>query len=147
MTKTIITILLVCWTAFLAQKNKEIKQIEFSKVSRGYEEHVRIKSDSVHVFIHDTRGDKAAVKFARKIDESEWVKIIDAIKPVKIKEIETLASPTMNRASDAAMHGTLTLTAGDDKSYAHGFDDENPHDSLKPLLKVVKEISGRKETR
>lgn len=147
MTKTIITILLVWWTALLAQKNSEIRQVEFSKVSRGYEEHVRIKSDSVHVFVHDIRGDKAAVKFARKIEESEWVRIVEAIKPVKVKEIEALPSPTMKRASDAAMHGTLTITTGDGKSYANGFDDENPHDSLKPLLKIVKEISGRKETK
>lgn len=147
MTKSIITILLVWWTALLAQKNAEIKQVEFSKVSRGYEGHVRIKSDSVHVFIHDIRGDKAAVKFSRKTEESEWVKIIESAKPLKLKEIEALPSPTMKRASDAAMHGTLTITTADEKTYPHGFDDENPHDSLKPLLKLVKEISGRRETK
>lgn len=147
MVKALITILLVCWTAILAQKNEGIKQIEFSKVSRGYEEHVRIKADSVHVFVHDMRGDKAAVKFARKIEESEWIKIVEKTKSLKLNEIEKLPSPTMNRASDAALHGTLTITTGDDKSYSHGFDDENPHDLLKPLLGIVKEISGRKDTK
>jgi hypothetical protein len=147
MTKIIIVILLVCWTALLAQKDMEIRQVEFSKVSRGFEEHVRIKADSVHVFVHDIRGDKAAVKFSRKIDETEWVKIVEALKQVKIRQIESLPSPTMNRASDAAMHGTLTFITGDSKSYAHGFDDENPHESLKPLLKAVREISGRKEAK
>jgi hypothetical protein len=147
MTKTIITILLVCWTSLLAQKNPEIKQVEFSKVSRGYEEHVRINPDSVHVFVHDIRGDKAAVKFARKVDDAEWVELVKTTKGLKFKDIDGLPSPTMKRASDAAMHGTLTITTGEDKSFAHGFDDENPHDSLKPLLKAVKEISGRKEAK
>lgn len=147
MKKLSIGLLLVCCTLLWAQSKMEIKQIEFSKISRGYEEHVRIKADSVHVFIHDLRGDKAPVNFSRMTEEAEWVGLMEILKSIKVNEIETLPSPSMKRASDGAMHGTLTLTEKTGKSYSHGFDDENPHDSLKPLLKAVREISGRRETK
>jgi hypothetical protein len=142
-----IGLLLVCCTLLWAQSQSDIKQIEFSKISRGYEEHVRIKADSVHVLIHDIRGDKAPVNFSRKLEQSEWVNLMEVMKSIKVKEIETLPTPSMKRATDAAMHGTLTLTVNNGQSYAHGFDDENPHESLKPLLKAVRDISGRKETK
>lgn len=147
MKKLSIGLLLVCCKLLWAQNKSEIKQIEFSKVSRGYEEHVRIKADSVHVLVHDIRGDKAPVNFSRKTEEAEWVGLMEILQSIKVKEIETLPSPSMKRASDAAMHGTLTLTTNSGKSYSHGFDDENPHDALKPLLKAVREISGQKETK
>jgi hypothetical protein len=108
---------------------------------------VRIKADSVHVLVHDIRGEKAPVNFSRKTEESEWTRLLEIMKTIKEKEIETLPSPSMKRASDAAMHGTLTVTTNSDKTYSHGFDDENPHDSLRPLLKAVREISGQKETK
>ncbi|HEY0651892.1 MAG TPA: hypothetical protein VGD65_02150 [Chryseosolibacter sp.] len=142
-----IGLLLVCCTLLWAQSRTEIKQIEFSKISRGYEEHVRINADSVHVLVHDIRGDKAPVNFSRKTDKQEWIDLIEVVKTIRVTEIDGLPSPTMKRASDAAMHGTLTLTTLADKSYSHGFDDENPHESLKPLLAVVRELSGRKETK
>jgi hypothetical protein len=147
MKKLTIGLLLVCCTVLGAQNKSAIKQIEFSKISRGYEEHVRIKADSVHVLVHDIRGEKAPVNFSRKTEESEWTRLLEIMKTIKEKEIETLPSPSMKRASDAAMHGTLTVTTNSDKTYSHGFDDENPHDSLRPLLKAVREISGQKETK
>jgi hypothetical protein len=142
-----IGLLLVCCTLLWAQSKIEIKEVEFSKVARGYEEHVRINADSVHVLVHDTRGEKSPVTFSRKTEREEWVKLMDIAKPIKLEELDKLASPTMNRASDGAMHGTLTFTSDRGKSYAHGFDDENPHDSLKPLLQAVRTMSGRKETK
>ncbi|HEY0743829.1 MAG TPA: hypothetical protein VGD40_20330 [Chryseosolibacter sp.] len=147
MKKLSIGLLLLCCTLLWAQSKLDIKEIEFSKIARGYEEHVRVNPDSVHVLIHDVRGEKPATNFSRKLEKEEWVKLMDIAKSIKVSEIESLPSPTMKRASDAAMHGTLTLTTGKDKSYSHGFDDENPHDSLKPLLQAVREISGRKETK
>ncbi len=142
-----IGLLLLCCTLLWAQNKSDIKEIEFSKMSRGYEEHVRVNADSVHVLIHDARGEKAPVTFSRKTEREEWVSLMDIAKPIKLKEIDELPSPTMKRASDAAMHGTLTITDKSGRSYTHGFDDENPHDSLKPLLKQIREISGRKETK
>lgn len=142
-----IGLLLVCCSLLWAQSQSDVKQVEFSKVSRGYEEHVRVNADSVHVLIHDLRGDKAPVNFSRKIEESEWVNVAALMKSIKVKEIEALPSPSMNRATDAAMHGTLKLTVNNGKSYVHGFDDENPHESLRPLLTAVRDISGRKETK
>jgi hypothetical protein len=142
-----IVLLLVCCTLLWAQNKDEIKEIEFSKISRGYEEHVRVKSDSVHVFIHDMRGEKTPVNFSRKIEEAEWVSLIESLKVIRLTDIEELPSPSMKRASDAAMHGTLTVTTKSEQSYSHGFDNEDPHESLKPLLKLVRDISGRKENK
>lgn len=147
MKKLSIGLLLLCCTLLWAQSKLDIKEIEFSKIARGYEEHIRVNPDSVHVLIHDVRGEKPATNFSRKLEKEEWVKLMDIAKVIKANEIEGLPSPTMMRASDAAMHGTLSLTTANGKSFSHGFDDENPHDSLKPLLQAVRDIGGRKETK
>jgi hypothetical protein len=125
---------------------QEVKQVEFSKISRGYEEHIRINADSLHVLIHDIKREKPAISFSRETEKEEWINICQSLKDVKIKSLESLPAPSMNRASDAAMHGTLSVQLGD-AVYTHGFDDENPNDALKPLMKIVRGVSGRKETR
>jgi hypothetical protein len=49
----------------------------------------------------------------------------------------------MNRASDAAAHGSLIITTSDSKSYTHAFDDENPHQKFQPLMKQIKNLVGK----
>lgn len=129
------------------EQQQDIKQIEFSKISRGYEEHIRINIDSIHILTHDMRQDKPAMTVSRKLDRDEWLVLLNAISEVDLKEIESLSSPTMNRASDAAMHGTISIMTSAQKSYVHGFDDENPNELLRPLMKAIRTLSGRKETR
>ena len=140
MTFHIITYLLV--TLLATQKQPVITQIEFSKISRGYEEHIRISADSVNILVHDMKRDKPAITSARKMENKQWIALVDALSGVEISNIETLPSPTMNRTSDAALHGTITISVEGGQSYSHGFDDENPNDALKPVMKQIAQLRG-----
>jgi hypothetical protein len=39
------------------------------------------------------------------------------------------------------MHATITIYTKGGSAYAHGYDDENPHEALRPLRKAIREIS------
>jgi hypothetical protein len=145
--RTILTIS-ICIFAFgtssKCQTNQSIREIELSKVSRGYEEHIRVNADSLYVLIENRKGEKSSQSFSRKITADEWTALVTIVKEVKLKDIPALAAPTMKRASDAAMHATLTVNTEDGKSYSHGYDDEDPHEALQPLRKAIRELSSQK---
>jgi hypothetical protein len=127
----------VAWS----QSQQAITQIELSKISRGYQEDVRITPDSVHILMDDNTG-QPGVRHSRKLEPQEWTRLVESLDDVQLTAIPSLPSPTMNRAVDGARHSTLTVTISDGRSYPHGFDDENPHEALQPLLKALREISG-----
>jgi hypothetical protein len=122
-----------------------VTQIELTKQSRGYQEAIRITADSIFVVAEDLKNGKPAIQYSHAIADGDWTKLVSSIGSLKLKDIPSLSSPTMKRASDAAMHSTLTITTNDGNSYAHGYDDENPHESLQQLRKSVREVSGKKE--
>jgi hypothetical protein len=124
-----------------SQAGQTVTQIELSKISRGYQEDVRITPDSVHILMDDNTG-QPRVRHSRKLEPQEWTRLVQSLDNVQLKSIPSLPSPTMNRAVDAARHSTLTVSTSDGRSYPHGFDDEEPHETLQPLLKVLREISG-----
>jgi hypothetical protein len=125
-----------------AQANSGVTLIELSKTARGYQEEIRIAGDSLHVWIENSVAEKPPVKYSRPLESEQWTKLVNSFKAVKLVEIPVLPAPSMKRASDAAKHSTLTITTQDGKTYAHGFDDENPHVALLPLLKAIRELES-----
>ena len=122
-----------------------IIQVELTKQSRGYQEAIRVTADSVFVIVEDLKNATPAVQYSRAINDDDWTMLISSIGTLKLKDIPSLSSPTMKRASDASMHSTLTILTNDGNSYTHGYDDENPHEALQELRKNVREVSGKKE--
>lgn len=121
----------------------EVKRVEFRKFTRGYDENISITPDSLHVWIDNSRAGKPE-SYSRVVTKEEWIGLLSLIQELPLKEIPSLPSPTMQRASDGAMHSTITIHAGDGQSYAHGFDNYDPHPDLHPLLDKIREISGTK---
>lgn len=138
----------ICCFFFLSiaakcQSDKTIVQIELSKVTRGYQEFIRISPDSVNVYKENGRDtQKPVVKYGRKLEPEEWTKLVKYTSEVSLEDFSKLPSPTMKRAVDAAMHSTITITTKDGKSYAHGYDDEDSHPLLQPLRKTIREVSN-----
>jgi hypothetical protein len=97
------------------------------------------------VRIDNRKSEKPSQSFSRKITADEWTALVNMAKEIKLKDIPALVAPTMKRASDAAMHATLTVSTEDGKSYSHGYDDENPHEALQPLRKAIRELSNQKQ--
>jgi hypothetical protein len=128
-------------TSLSAQKKDAIKQIEFTKSTRGYEERIRVTPDSVVTRIENFRADEKVKQSGRKLTAAEWRNVLKTLKNVPLDSIPTLSSPGMQRASDAAMQGTLQV-ATPHQTYAHSFDDEAPHAKLEPLLKAMKALAS-----
>jgi hypothetical protein len=137
-------VLIVSANALQCQPQATITRIELSKIARGYEEYVRITQDSVNVLVSNSLDPTANKNYGRKLASSDWTEILDALSGVKLADVPSLPSPTMNRATDAAKHSTITIETNDGKSYAHGYDDENPNDALKKVLKRIRDLSGEK---
>ena len=141
----IIVFVLAFGMAARCQPGKHVNQIELSKMSRGYEERIHLTADSLHVWIENNRGEKPRVERTRKLTAQEWTSLINLTNEIKLTDFSALPSPTMKRATDAAMHSTITIHLADGRTYSHGYDDEDPHDIAKPLLKKIREISNSEE--
>ena len=123
-------------------QSAEVKQIEFSKETRGYQEHIRLTADSLNIYAEDAVRGNGSTSESRKLEAQEWVSLVAALEHVKLSELDVLASPTMKRASDGAMHATITITTKEGKTFSHGFDDDNPHQVLQPLVKAIRQVAG-----
>lgn len=124
--------------AVSAQSSKEINRIEFNSGTRGYSEQIIITPDSIISIQQDFKMDQKPRVKTRACSAKEWSKLLECLKDVRLTEIETLESPTMKRAYDGASHGSIIITSSDKQTYSHGFDDEDPHKKLKPLMVEIK---------
>ncbi|MBI1767388.1 MAG: hypothetical protein HY015_04475 [Bacteroidetes bacterium] len=131
--KSILVFLWLTSYTILAQKTADIVRIEFSSLTRGYQELVVITADSL----------KATTPTQHKaIKNKDWTGVIKSLYGVHLNDIEGLKSPTMKRAYDGARHSTITIITKSGK-YSHSFDDEDPHEKLKPLMKVIHDTKKR----
>jgi hypothetical protein len=120
------------------QTSNNIKKIEYTTLTRGYQKHVVISADSVKVSVEGRNEDR---QNKRALSKTEWNSVMGALKDVAISSIPSLPSPTMKRAYDGALHSTLTLTTRDQTEFGHSFDDENPDPKLMPLMRAVIKIA------
>lgn len=124
------------------QAAPEIASIEVLKSSRGYSEEIRITPDSVFTFRENRIDGAIPFRQGSPLPEGSWQKLVKTLSNIDLGELGRLPSPTMNRASDAAMHSSIRITTATGQTYSHGYDDENPHHVLKPLLEMVRFITG-----
>lgn len=124
------------------QSAPEIISIEVSKSSRGYTEEIRITPDSVFTFRENRIDGAIPLRQGSPLPDGSWQKLVKTLEGIDLDELGRLPSPSMNRASDAAMHSSISITTAKGQTYSHGYDDENPHHVLKPLLEMVRSITG-----
>ena len=135
--------LLVITPLFACKSQQAFRQIDFTKSSRGFHEELIITKDSVFIMIDDARSSDSSQRIVEKLDERKWSQLNATLKSLSLSEVPLLKSPTMKRTYDGALHGTLTITTLDGKTYSHGFDDENPNQKLQPLMKCIQEIRDK----
>src|SRR5690349_16575717 len=126
------------------QSTNSIQRVELSKVSRGYQEYIRVTPDSVNVLVQSGTSPDSNADFGRKLEADEWTNLIKKLDGIKLSDIPNLPSPTMKRAHDGAHHSTITVQTNDGKEYAHGYDDEDPNKALKSLMKEIRALGGKK---
>lgn len=139
---TFFWVFLASWNISKCQSAEDIRHIEFSKESRGYQEHILITPDSLRSFMENAIAGNGPVERSRKVTPVEWSALLSTLEGVNLRSLDELPSPSMRRASDAAMHGTITITTKGGDTYSHGFDDEEPNEVLRPLILAIREIAG-----
>lgn len=132
--------ILLALTSTCGQSLENITSITFTKQTRGYLDEVVISRDSVHGLVENHRAPQQSKHFAADVDQDDWRNLMVALQDVSLEDIDGLQSPTMNRAHDAAIHSSISITFENGTSVTHSFDDENPHPDLQPLLAVIKEL-------
>lgn len=123
-----------------SQTHDEINRVEFNSGTRTYREQIIVTPDSLSVIKEDFRVNERPQIIRRSSTDREWNALMDALKNVRLTEIETLQSPTMKRTYDAAAHGSIIITTSDGRSFTHGFDDENPHKKFRPLMDQIRKL-------
>ena len=137
---SILSILLIWMTlsGHQLQMAKGIQKVEFSTLSRGgHYEQIVITKDTLRFQKEKRRSREEKQTFSRIIEEVEWKELIQNTEHLNLHEIPALKSPTMKRAYDGARHSEIIITTHENQQYIHRFDDENPHELLKPLLQSI----------
>lgn len=128
--------------ALYAQTLSDITEIDYNSLARGYHEQIIFTPDSVKVVKKSHREAEKDTTYSRKLLKGEWEELIHTLNDVKLKEISELQSPTRHRAFDGARHSTIQISTSGGHSFAHSFDDENPHKKLQLLMNSIKKIAG-----
>ena len=140
---SLLTVVLLAGCASVAQKQNpdQIMRIEFSSLTRGYQELVTFTSDSVK--FSRTQAGKPKIAEAHAIKKNDWQDLLKVVQKITLSEIPELKSPTMKRSFDGARHSTITIITDSNQTYIHSFDDENPHEKLKALMSAIIKKRGK----
>ncbi|MBL0744355.1 hypothetical protein [Chryseolinea lacunae] len=141
---SLVLVLLLTACSLKAQKESDIRQIEFTKTGRGYQENVRVTADSVISKIEDFRAEEKSKRTGRKLAPKEWETLLKTLAGVELKEVPTLPPPTDRRAYDGALAASLQITTTQNQTFGHSFDNEEPHAKLVPLMKAVRALTASK---
>lgn len=111
-----------------------VSEIRFIKESRGYRETLVVTPDCLELTVDDYRLEKHPQPVNVPITKEQWNKLLHALNGISLSRIPELPSPTGKRSHDAAYHGSLIITTREGQSFQHVFDDEHPHEDLRPLM-------------
>ena len=110
-----------------------IKSVEISYITRGSNRNLMISSDSIILNINEN-------KRSYKTTATQWKKIKNALKKVKISGISSLKRPSTKSYSDGAMAAQLSVQTSLKKYESSNFDDSNPHLKLVNLINSMKSV-------
>lgn len=125
--------------SFTPQESNVVK-VEFSSISRGYQEIVVFTPDSVRGEKPEPGDRTKKTSFEQPIRKQDWKHITQLATSLPRTEFEKLQSPTNKRAFDGARHSTITITLDSGETYHHLFDDENPNEKLQPLMTCIAQL-------
>ena len=128
--------------ASVAQQSSDVIRVEFSSLARGYQELLVMTSDSIQYSKTEMR--QQPVNKPGKMTNEAWAEVIKSLQQVSLTEVPELESPSMKRTYDGARHSTITITTKSNQTYTHSFDDEDPHQKLKQLMKQIQKVRSKK---
>lgn len=133
--KTIISLLIILTSVSCVSQKKpqenSIKEVVFNAQTRGALENIALKGVNIE---YETYGDTKNII----IDEKQKNKLFDLINAIDLNEIATFKASTENRASDRAMHATLSIKTDKGVFTSNQFDDNNPPEELKKIIELLR---------
>jgi len=142
-TKIFVPFLMVIliWGAY-GQSIKEIKQVEYSSSTRGSYKQLIFTPKEMIRSEEDRRSSNDEKRSTQKLKSGEWKALCETLKTVELNRIPELKSPTMKRAYDGARTSTITITLKNGTALSHSFDNEDPHEQLSALMKVIIQLDS-----
>lgn len=120
-------------------KTNDILQYQYKSATMIGSKTMTITKDSI-IVVFNGRGKKTYD--ARLTTPEEWEELELATSRVDLKDLNTLESPSNMRQTDASPYGTIFLTTKDSTYNTQSFDGYNSHESLLPLMGVIKKIAN-----
>lgn len=141
--KLILSILFLLFSISVSfgQDTEKICEIRFESFTRGFQKSIVINSDSTIIHEKSMKGEDLEVK--RKSTAAEWDQLMKAIPDYPLSKLDQLESPTQERASDRALHATITIVTNKNEYKSAEFDDGKPHPKLIPLTKAIKSLENQ----
>jgi hypothetical protein len=129
-------IVISAFSAKQDSRNADILRIEFSSVTRGYQESMVMTKDSI-TFVY-TSPDRKQISAGKLTGKKEWIRLQETVADADWNTFDNLQSPTNKRAFDGAKHSSIIITTSVNGTHNHSFDDENPNPALTALMKCIK---------
>lgn len=115
-----------------------VKSISYTSLTRGFRKEILVTSKEIRLTEQKMSSDEKVT--CRQLTKEDWNSMISSLRNVKLREIDSLNSPTNRRLYDGALASALVIKSKSGKTYQHGFDDADPHAKLKPVVNEILKI-------
>lgn len=134
MEKLLLSFVLFFVSLSLLAQQAPVHKIRYEAFTRGYQKAVEITPDSILI---EESGTKSGKK-QQALQPGEWEQFMSALEGIAPSDLPQMNAKGDNRASDAALHATLTITTDSGSYTSPTFDNYRAHPRLEPLMELIR---------
>jgi hypothetical protein len=119
-----------------AQSQNDMKDvvIEYTAVSRGFNQKIIVTNQTVSVFKTKGQSEKMV---PTKISDADWKIIYNNFQAIKLEQMTTIKAPSEKRYYDGAAIAELKIEAQGKTYKSQSFDHGNPPKEIKELVDKI----------
>lgn len=121
--------------SLLAQQ-APVHKITYEAFTRGYQKAVEITPDSILI---EESGTKSG-KIKQALQPGEWKQLMRVLEGIAPSDLPQMNATGDNRARDAALHATLTITTDAGSYTSPTFNNYRAHPRLEPLMEFIRKM-------
>lgn len=134
-------LILACIIALAAyflpmEQSESIEEIRLSSSTRGYSKIITLRPDLFSLKIEGKEGKETS----RNATKAEWEQLVQALSGLPLNELDQLEPPSDKRASDRALHSTITIKTNKNEYSSRSFDNYSSPKQLVPLVEQIREL-------
>lgn len=134
MEKLLVSFVFLFVSLSLLAQQAPVRKIKYEAFTRGYQKEVEITPDSILI---EESGTKSG-KLRQALQPEEWEQLMSALEGISPSDLPQLKAAGDNRARDAALHATLTITTDSGTYTSPTFDNYRAHPRLEPLMELIR---------